>query len=47
MSTLKAKNTPADYLIASGNVKPWLVALSAVATNNSGYMFIGMIGYKY
>jgi len=24
-----------------------MVALSAVATNNSGYMFIGMIGYTY
>jgi len=34
-----------DYLLAGHNVKPWLVALSAVATNNSGYMFIGMIGY--
>jgi len=36
-----------DYLLAGHNVKPWLVALSAVATNNSGYMFIGMIGYTY
>jgi sodium/proline symporter len=25
----------------------WLVGLSAVATNNSGYMFIGVIGYTY
>ena len=24
-----------------------MVALSAVATNNSGYMFIGLIGYTY
>ncbi len=36
-----------DYLLAGHSVKPWLVALSAVATNNSGYMFIGMIGYTY
>jgi SSS family transporter len=28
-------------------VKPWLVGLSAVATNNSGYMFIGVIGFTY
>lgn len=42
----RQKNTN-DYLLAGHSVKPWLVALSAVATNNSGYMFIGMIGYTY
>lgn len=42
----KQKNS-ADYLLAGQNVKPWMVALSAVATNNSGYMFIGMIGFTY
>lgn len=36
-----------DYLLAGQNTKPWMVALSAVATNNSGYMFIGMIGFTY
>lgn len=36
-----------DYLLAGQNVRPWLVALSAVATNNSGYMFIGVVGYTY
>lgn len=36
-----------NYLLADQNVKPWLVGLSAVATNNSGYMFIGVIGYTY
>lgn len=36
-----------DYYLASNTVKPWLVGLSAVATNNSGYMFIGVIGYTY
>ena len=36
-----------DYYLASNSVKPWLVGLSAVATNNSGYMFIGVIGYTY
>lgn len=25
----------------------WLAGLSAVATNNSGYMFIGLMGYTY
>ena len=47
LSTLKNRNTNVDYLLAGRDVKPWLVALSAVATNNSGYMFIGMIGYTY
>lgn len=46
-SVWKSKNTKQDYYIASGSVKPWLVGLSAVATNNSGYMFIGVIGYTY
>lgn len=42
----KEANTE-DYLLAGKAVKPWLVALSAVSTNNSGYMFIGMIGFTY
>lgn len=41
------KKNNADYLLAGSSVKPWLVALSAVATNNSGYMFVGLIGYTY
>lgn len=47
LSVLKSKGTTADYLTAGQSVKPWLVALSAVATNNSGYMFTGMIGFTY
>jgi len=47
LSARKSKSTTNDYLLAGNSVKPWLVALSAVATNNSGYMFIGMIGYTY
>lgn len=39
--------TTDDYLIASRNVGPWLTALSAVSTNNSGFMFIGLIGFAY
>uniref|UniRef100_UPI00351315DE sodium/proline symporter n=1 Tax=Limnobacter sp. TaxID=2003368 RepID=UPI00351315DE len=42
-----AKSSAADYFVASRSVPPWLVALSAVATNNSGYMFIGLIGFTY
>ncbi len=47
LSVLRRKQTGVDYLLAGQNVQPWLVALSAVATNNSGYMFIGMIGFTY
>jgi len=42
-----AKRSSADYLTTSSSTPPWLAGLSAVATNNSGYMFIGMIGYTY
>ncbi len=41
------RNNAQDYYLASRSVPPWLVGLSAVATNNSGYMFIGVIGYTY
>ena len=47
LSVLKRVSTTEDYLIASRSVKPWAVALSAAATNNSGYMFVGLIGYVY
>lgn len=47
LSTFKHKKTNEDYLLAGQNVKPWLVALSAIATYNSGFMFVGMIGYTY
>lgn len=46
-SIRQSRGTKQDYYLASGSVKPWLVGLSAVATNNSGYMFIGVIGYTY
>ncbi len=46
-SAWRSRGTKADYYLASGDVRPWLVGLSAVATNNSGYMFIGVIGYTY
>ncbi len=42
-----SRGTRHDYYLATATVKPWLVGLSAVATNNSGYMFIGVIGYTY
>lgn len=46
-SAWQSKKTKADYYLASKSIAPWLVGLSAVATNNSGYMFIGVIGYTY
>ena len=46
-SLYRSRGTPADYYLASSAVHPALVGLSAVATNNSGYMFIGVIGYTY
>jgi SSS family transporter len=42
-----SRGTKKDYYLASSNISPALVGLSAVATNNSGYMFIGVIGYTY
>ncbi|MGB3492591.1 MAG: sodium/proline symporter [Elainellaceae cyanobacterium] len=41
------KDTTEDYLLAGRGVNPWLTALSAVATGNSGFMFIGLIGFTY
>lgn len=46
-SMLRSSGTVEDYYVASRDVKPSLVGLSAVATNNSGYMFIGVIGFTY
>jgi SSS family solute:Na+ symporter/sodium/proline symporter len=46
-SARRAQGTPQDYYLASRSVSPLAVGLSAVATNNSGYMFIGVIGYTY
>ena len=46
-SSLRRKNTTDDYLVAGRSIPPWLAALSAVATNNSGFMFIGQIAYTY
>ena len=46
-SARASRGTGRDYYLASSSVLPWLVGLSAVATNNSGYMFIGVMGYTY
>lgn len=47
MSAGVAAHSRRDYYLASQNVSPVAAGLSAVATNNSGYMFIGVIGYTY
>lgn len=46
-SAFLSRGDKKDYYLASSSVSPALVGLSAVATNNSGYMFIGVIGYTY
>ena len=46
-SATRATKTAGDYLLASRSIGPWMTALSAVATNNSGFMFIGLIGTTY
>ncbi len=46
-SVRKAKGSNTDYYLASSSVRPWVAALSAVATNNSGFLFIGVIGYTF
>lgn len=46
-SARKAKASHEDYYLASRSVHPLFAGLSAVATNNSGYMFIGVIGFTY
>jgi len=42
-----SQKTTEDYLVAGKSISPALVGLSAIATNNSGFMFIGMIGMTY
>ncbi len=46
-SMLVKQETTDDYLVAGRGMHPALAALSAVSTWNSGYMFIGFIGFTY
>ncbi len=46
-SIMVKKDTTDDYLVAGRGMHPALAALSAVSTWNSGYMFIGFIGYVF
>lgn len=43
----RSEPTVDDYLLAGRSVSPWLTALSSAATNNSGFMFIGLLGFTY
>ena len=47
LSSLKKKPSTKDYLLADQGISPWLTALSAVATTNSGFMFVAMIAFTY
>ena len=44
---LVKEDTTDDYLVAGRGMNPALAALSAVSTWNSGYMFIGYIGFTF
>lgn len=46
-SATRASNTTTDYLLASRNVNPWLIGLSAMATQNSGLVFTGEVAFAY
>jgi sodium/proline symporter len=46
-SATRRRETTEDYLVASRNIGPLFIALSAVATNNSGFMFMGLIGATF
>ena len=46
-SMLVKEDTTDDYLVAGRGMHPALAALSAVSTWNSGYMFIGFIGFTF
>ena len=41
------EDTTDDYLVAGRGMHPALAALSAVSTWNSGYMFIGAVGFTF
>jgi len=46
-SVTKSTSKVDDYLIAGRSISPVSAGLSAAASNNSGFMFIGAIGYTY
>ena len=47
IASIRVKKDTDDYLVAGRGMHPALAALSAVSTWNSGYMFIGFIGFIF
>ncbi len=47
VASARSQPNATDYFLAGREVSPLLTALSAAATNNSGFMFIGFIGFTY
>ncbi|MBE9045748.1 sodium/proline symporter [Pleurocapsales cyanobacterium LEGE 10410] len=41
------QDTTTDYLLAGRKVNPWAIALSALSTGQSGFLFTGQAGYAY
>lgn len=41
------QDTTTDYLLADRKVNPWAIALSALSTGQSGFLFTGQVGYAY
>ncbi|VEP14429.1 Na+/solute symporter [Hyella patelloides LEGE 07179] len=41
------QDTTADYLLAGRKVNSWAIALSALSTGQSGFLFTGQVGYAY
>ncbi len=47
MASRHRQASTADYLVADRQTPAWLTALSSMATNNSGYAFVGLVGFAY
>ena len=41
------QNTAEEYFLSNRNLKWYSIALSTIATNVSGYQFLGMMGSAY
>ena len=46
-SATQKQNNTTDYLLAGRSVNPWFTALSAMSTGQSGFLFMGQVGYAY
>ena len=41
------QDTTTDYLLAGRSVNPWAIALSALSSGQSGFLFTAQVGYAY